>query len=207
MLRLAFYFMKRLILLIGVVLFYTACSQNKTPDNLIEREKMLDVLVDIQLTDAYLGQVYNPDTSKMQAHSRYNYVFKKFGIDSAIFTNSLRYYSKNPAELDSMYSLVADSLKRLQTSLKPKPTEWEISDSLRLQSERINRYMFGKFKPNQPAPNKDSIAYNLDVKALFSNYKNSFDSLKLTKDVMSIIAADEKVIETENQPENDLPEE
>ncbi len=166
--------MNRLILLIGVMLCYTACNQNTPPKGVVEREKMLDVMVDMQLTDAYLNQVYNTDTMKMQAHSRYNYIFKKFKIDSANFSNSLKYYSKTPTVLDSMFSQVSDSLTRLQKSLSPK---LEQANNSTAQANSIFKYIFGKFKTDRAKYNPNLGYGSLDAKALFGKYNQLLDSI------------------------------
>lgn len=112
--------MKNIVVILMLVLGIVSCKQKQEPKNIIEEQKMIKVLVDMQITDAYLSQVYQPDTQKMQAHSRYNYIFKKHKIDSAKFSNSLKYYSLDAKKLDEMYTMVDDSLTRLEKSLMPK---------------------------------------------------------------------------------------
>lgn len=166
--------MRKLILLLAVVLFYVACKQ-KTPKGVIEKSEMMNVLLDMQLTDAALNQVYNNDTVKMQAHSRYNYIFEKYKIDSATFTNSLKYYSSNAKELDSMYTQISDSLVRLQKSLKPKYVD------TKLQADSVYNFLFPKFtKDSAKFTNKNY--YNLDVKGLYGRYTQILDSLKHLQD-------------------------
>ncbi len=200
--------MKRLIVLVAIVIFYTACDQNKVPKGLIEREKMLDVMVDMQLTDAYLNQVYNPDTMKMQAHSRYNYIFKKFNTDSANFSNSLKYYSKDPVALDSMFSQVYSTLARLQEKLKPKRTKQELDDSVKLQSQKLYNYMFGKFKIDSSKVGVNLNYYSLDAKALFKKYNMLSDSLVRLKDSVNVKpkqVRELKKLKEAKDVKNDLP--
>ncbi len=168
--------MKRIILLVAVVLFYVSCNQNKLPKGLIEKGEMLNVMLDMQLTDAALNQVYNNDTMKMQARSRYTYIFEKYKIDSAAFTNSLNYYSEDPMELDSMYTLVSDSLIRLQKSLKPK------QDSMRIQKLNLYRYVLKSFKIDSSKSTNSLNYYTLDAKKLYGKYTQVLDSLKDLKD-------------------------
>ncbi len=112
--------MKNIVVILMLVLGIVSCKQKQEPKNIIDEQKMIKVLVDMQITDAYLSQVYQPDTQKMQANSRYNYIFKKHKIDSAKFSNSLKYYSLDAKKLDEMYTMVDDSLTRLEKSLMPK---------------------------------------------------------------------------------------
>lgn len=104
-----------------LVLGILSCKENKLPKNVMEEQKLVKVLVDMEITDSYLNHVYQADTQKMQAHARYNYIFQKHKIDSAKFTNSLKYYSLNPENMQAIYTQVEDSLIRLELALKHKP--------------------------------------------------------------------------------------
>ncbi|HET8829143.1 MAG TPA: DUF4296 domain-containing protein [Pelobium sp.] len=179
--------MKRLILLIAIVLFYVGCLQDNLPNGLIEKDKMINVMLDMQLTDAILNQVYNNDTMKMHAHSRFNYIFKKYEIDSAAFTNSLKYYSKDPTELDSMYTLVSDSLIRLQEILAPKPDRLDYSNGT-LQ-RNLSAYVLKNFTTDS-AKFTNIKPYNLDVKELYERYNQRSDSLSI-KDSLKLKQVEE----------------
>jgi len=188
--------MRKLILLLAVVLFYVACKQ-KPPKGVIEKSEMMNVLLDMQLTDAALNQVYNNDTVKMQAHSRYNYIYKKYKIDSATFTNSLKYYSRNAKELDSMYTQISDSLVRLQESLKPKYVD------TKLQADSVYNFLFPKFtKDSAKFTNKNY--YNLDVKGLYRRYTRILDSLTRLQDSIKLKVINEKSKVKSNKVTNDL---
>lgn len=112
---------KKLLLLIAVILFTFSCKQEKAPNGIIEKNKMVNVLVDMQITDAYLNQITNVDTMLMQAKSRYTYVFKKHHIDSIKFSRSLNYYSLRSVELNKMYQTVIDSLGLIKERNTAKP--------------------------------------------------------------------------------------
>ncbi len=130
--------MRRVLLITAGVMLILSCNKESVPEGVIPKAKMVNVLTDMQLSEAYLNQVYNNDTLKMQAHSRYNYVFKKYQIDSTKFTKSLKYYSLDGKEMDAMLTQVSDSLVRLQTVLN---REKEIKDSIKAVklSQNFNR--------------------------------------------------------------------
>jgi DNA-directed RNA polymerase subunit H (RpoH/RPB5) len=88
-----------------------SCKSNKVPDNIIEQNKMVKVLVDMHIADAVLSRVRNQDTMLMMASSKYYYIFKKYDIDSAKFTQSLKYYNYQPELFTKIYTAVLDSLK------------------------------------------------------------------------------------------------
>ncbi|MFC5284772.1 DUF4296 domain-containing protein [Pedobacter alpinus] len=113
--------MKNVVIIFVLALGILSCNQNELPKNVMDEQKLVKVLVDMEITDSYLNHVYQPDTQKMQAHTRYNYIFKKHKIDSAKFTNSLKYYSLDPKNMHAIYTLVEDSITKWEIALKPKP--------------------------------------------------------------------------------------
>ncbi|MBK0384398.1 DUF4296 domain-containing protein [Pedobacter sp. SD-b] len=108
------------ILIIVCLFFLFSCKQQETPKGIINKDQMVNVLFDMGITDAYLGQVFKPDSLLREAHTRYNYIFKKNNIDSAKFTRSLKYYSLNAKELKEIYAKVTDSLNNLQKDRRKK---------------------------------------------------------------------------------------
>ena len=118
----------KLLFVFGMIL--VACKQKNVPSNVIPNDKMVNVLVDMHLADAVLSRVSNQDTMLMMASSKYYYIFKKYGIDSAKFTRSLKYYNYQPDEFAKIYAQVVDSLnakipkdkiiKKKKTFLKKK---------------------------------------------------------------------------------------
>lgn len=168
--------MKQIILFIAVVFFCFACNQNNLPKNVLGKQEMINLMLDMQLTDAILNQVNDTDSMKMYAHSRYSYLFSKYKIDSASFSNSLKYYSKDPVEIDSMYSIVSDSLIRLQDKLKPK-LDTASNDNYFLQLS-LNRFLLNNFSPDT-GKFTNINPYAFDAKVLFERYNNSSESLRL----------------------------
>lgn len=105
--------MKRLIPGFFILIFMAACSQKKTPAGILESGKMINVLTDIHLVDSYLASSAY-DTTVQPASKFYSVVFRKHGIDSLAFRKSLKYYSRQPEVLDTMYYDVLNRLERLE---------------------------------------------------------------------------------------------
>jgi hypothetical protein len=108
---------EKIFILFCLSLFLFSCQQDKTPKGIIEKDKMINVMVDFQITDSYLNQIPNQDTMKMQAHTRYNYIFKKYDIDSATFSRSLNKMESTVRMKDSLTNVKrvkADSLERVR---------------------------------------------------------------------------------------------
>lgn len=155
---------QKITILFSFCLIFISCNQEETPKGIIEKQKMINVMVDMQITDSYLNQVINRDTMMMQAHTRYNYIFKKYGIDSAQFSRSLAYYSDKPDEFNKMFNGVLDSLNMKEVFARQ-------TDSLRMVVKRrkdsIERVNLMK---------KDSLRRKDSLKKILEKKK---DSLKV----------------------------
>ncbi|MFC4141996.1 DUF4296 domain-containing protein [Pedobacter mendelii] len=123
--------MRRLIwvLAAGIILF--ACKP-KRPANIIEPDKMQNILYDIHVVDGYVSTIPTPDSTRKVSAAYYNGIYKKFGIDSAKYAQSMNYYYSHPADLDKIYKNIsrilekqkrfmerADSLKKSKIKVLP----------------------------------------------------------------------------------------
>lgn len=141
---------KNIFLPFCLIFLMFSCQQDSTPKGIVEKEKMINMIVDFQITDSYLNQVYNQDTMKMQAHTRYNYIFKKYGVDSATFSRSLSYYSRHTEEFNKMFNGVLDSLNKMESTLR-------ITDSLK-NRKRLERDSLQRLKIKDKLKNKNALS-------------------------------------------------
>ncbi len=95
--------MKRFLPIIIIFLLIQGCNEG-IPKEIIQPDKMEKVLFDIHVVDGYLITFINQDTVKIIASSYYNGIYKKFGIDSAIYNKSMDYYYSHPLILDKIYA-------------------------------------------------------------------------------------------------------
>jgi hypothetical protein len=175
----------------------TGCKPG-IPEDLIQPDKMALVLHDIHVFDGYINAITHSDSAKKVAAGYYNGIYKKFGIDSALYARSLNYYNSNPRVMTEIYTDVvsrlekekkafvrADSLataKILKTqkarmkadSLKLKNDSIKKSDSLKLVKERKKflRQMDSlknlRLSPKERQKSRERI-------------KKTFDSLRLVR--------------------------
>lgn len=97
------------ILIISAVVSCQSIDDIKKPKNLIDKEKMADVLYDIALLNA--GKSYSP-VMMQESEIDYNeYVFKKHGIDSLQFAKSNAYYTDNLDKYLAIFTVVEDRIK------------------------------------------------------------------------------------------------
>jgi hypothetical protein len=81
------------------------------PADLISEEKMIDVLIDVHITESALSlKNFNRDSS-LKLFSYYKEdVFKEHQISEKQFQESFDYYARHSKQFDRMYAVIIDSL-------------------------------------------------------------------------------------------------
>jgi len=107
-----------LYIIIGFLIVASGCSNNKKtdkPENLIHRDKMVQVLADIQLIEASIKLNNNRKLKKEEyTYYYYQYLFEKHNITQEDFNTSLEYYQAHISTLDTIYIDVVSELNKLQ---------------------------------------------------------------------------------------------
>ncbi|WP_255696405.1 DUF4296 domain-containing protein [Solitalea lacus] len=103
----------------GLLLILTiwSCSNKNKPSDLIPKEKMKNILMDMHLVESRSFRISNSDSAKRVTKASYQFIFKKYKIDTAQLRSSLEYYLSEPELLDNMYEQMIDSLSKRQTKL------------------------------------------------------------------------------------------
>lgn len=109
--------MKKLLLLLTILVGFMSCKEEviHKPDNLIARDKMIDVMYDLSILDAIKYQ--NPasiDTFKINPSQ---YIYKKYKIDSLQFAQSNTYYASNYIDYKEMYDELIQRIEAKKTVL------------------------------------------------------------------------------------------
>lgn len=105
--------MKRFFCLIIICVSFYACKPG-IPKDIIQPDKMEQVLLDIHIVDGYITTLPNADTAKSVGASFYKGVYKKFDIDSALYNASINYYYKHPDIMKKMYDSITVKLNILK---------------------------------------------------------------------------------------------
>ncbi|RAJ28370.1 DUF4296 domain-containing protein [Pedobacter cryoconitis] len=84
------------------------------PSDIVQPEKMGEVLYDIHMVDGYISTIASADSAKSTSAAYYKGIYKKFGIDSVIYTKSMNYYYDHPEVLNVMYEKITGKLKKLK---------------------------------------------------------------------------------------------
>lgn len=83
--------------IISLLLFLSCESEDDIPENVIPKEKFMEILYDTEIIDAlrsqYLGQ---NDSIDVMSFERYNLVFQQHKISQPEFQNSFEFYQTKP---------------------------------------------------------------------------------------------------------------
>ena len=110
--------MKKGVLFFILISLILSCKEGvvKKPENLIEKEIMVDVMYDLALLEAIKYQSPNA----LQAHkiNPDEYIYKKYKIDSAQFAQSNMYYASDYKEYKKMYDQINSRLVKNKSLLE-----------------------------------------------------------------------------------------
>ena len=126
--------MKKGVLFFILISLIFSCKEEvvKKPENLIEKDIMVDVMYDLALLEAIKYQSPNA----LQAHkiNPDEYIYKKYKIDSAQFVQSNMYYASDYKEYKKMYDQINSRLVK-NKSLLEEAIKNEKDKSLLLKKE------------------------------------------------------------------------
>lgn len=138
--------MKYFVALICLVLLScNTVNKPKRPKNLISKDKMVEIIIDMTLLSSAKGI----NKYEIEAHgiAPESYIYRKHNIDSLQFVLSNEYYAFDVDEYESIYDKVSDSLSVLKAHYKKLEDEETIAkrkqDSIRrakrLDSTKLNK--------------------------------------------------------------------
>ena len=109
--------MNKILFFLVLLLFFSNCNKDlvKKPNNLIEKDVMVDVMYDIALLDAVKYQ--GGDLLYKNEINPKSYVYRKYKIDSLQFVKSNSYYAADYQEYKKMYDDLNNRLKKDKLSV------------------------------------------------------------------------------------------
>ncbi|MHB1276951.1 MAG: DUF4296 domain-containing protein [Bacteroidia bacterium] len=107
--------MRGQILFASIVLFLASCQSNTAiPDDILPRETMKNILVEVNLVEGALkANFILADSAKMVAPTLYEEIYKRHNTDAATFQKSMTWYFEHPEILEEIQKdVVAELLLR-----------------------------------------------------------------------------------------------
>lgn len=121
----------RSIIIVFLVFFYSCTSSLNAPDNLIPKEKMVNILVDIHLADGiFTNHKLRQDYVLSDSTNYYDKIFEYYGYSREDFDTSVYYYSHNINEYNKIYIEVLNRLSEMEAKLKEEEQLLHQKDSL-----------------------------------------------------------------------------
>ena len=117
------------VFLLFSALIITSCNQNVEviPENIIQREEFIDILVDIQIFESMNKVKHERNQDDFKISEAYNWLFEKHGIDQKIFKSSFDYYANDPKRFEEIYDEVIIRLsEREAKELNAQPEVEEV---------------------------------------------------------------------------------
>jgi hypothetical protein len=99
-----------------VALIPIAGCQNNRETPVIERNKMVEILTDIHLTQAIVEQEPLPQGAKKEYY--YCSIFERHGVTEELFDSAIGWYSANMDVFEKVYIDVIANMERKKTELE-----------------------------------------------------------------------------------------
>lgn len=112
--------MKKIMLYSTLLLCLFACRKElvEKPNDLIEKQKMIEILYDISMLYASKGvNTGQVDFKKVPIE---DFIYKQYGVDSTQVANSTIYYSSKPDEYLKMYQVINKRMQAAKDTLVKK---------------------------------------------------------------------------------------
>jgi len=108
---------KAFILLLVISLF--SCNNKDIPEYVIPFDDMVDIIVEIHITDGLLTiNKVRRNVVKLDTTNYYNVLLNNYNYNRQDFDTSLYYYSKNINQYDLIYDEVLNRLSKIEAELK-----------------------------------------------------------------------------------------
>jgi hypothetical protein len=112
-------------IIFSLLIFCLSCNiENKPPQNVIPKDKMIDILVDMHLADGMFTIVeIRSEMAKKDSINFYSVIFENHGYTRQDFDTTVYYYSHNINEYNKIYIEVLNRLSEMETSVKKEEQE------------------------------------------------------------------------------------
>lgn len=178
--------MRNFLYIVIVFCFASGCKPG-IPKNIIQPEEMAKILHDIHMADSYLGMVARPDSVKIIAAGYYKGIYKKYGIDSALYTKSMDYYYTDPKALNDIYIKVTGQLTKEKDAIVKADSLLNASEMAKIRIKAVrdstrtaDSTFWANFLLKDTAKLKDSALK--DTAKLKDTLKKRIDVIRLKMD-------------------------
>lgn len=116
------------ILFLAVAVVFS-CSEPpvEKPENLIEQDRMIDILVDVHMAEAAFNSRRHRDSLVERSNSAdfYYSVLQKHEVQDSVFERSLVFYASQPRQFEKMYRKVMNQLTEIEQEFSGRKTDMQ----------------------------------------------------------------------------------
>ncbi len=107
---------RRELIVVGLIAAISLCGCHMKDNNFLSERKMIAVMVDMEVGEAYIQQ-YIPDGEEKLRGEIYAGILKKNGVTQAQFDSTLTAYGKNMDKYEELYKSVDKELEKRQKKI------------------------------------------------------------------------------------------
>ena len=113
--------MRKILIFLFAFSLVNCSNKKKTPYYVIPYDDMVNVIVEIHITDGLLtSNKIRRKLAKQDTSNIYTSILNNYNYSRKDFDTSLYYYSKNISQYDMIYEEVLDRLSEIESNLKEK---------------------------------------------------------------------------------------
>jgi len=173
--------MKKIIPFLVVLTILASCKKEivKTPDHLIEKEKMINIMYDLSILEG-IRTINSGSIDTLKIYSN-DYIYKKYKIDSVQFVQNNIYYASDYKEYKAMFEQIKSRLDKNKSLMETL---------VKIESKKITAQKIaeGKLKAKKIADSIKKAKEDLKIKKVADSIKK----FKVAKAVDSIKKAKKK---------------
>lgn len=112
--------MKKLLFILSIIVLIAAAACDNPPvpepENLIEREKMVEMLADVHLAEAAFNSLRHRDSIVEESSSAnfYYSILDKYEVQDTVFEKSFVFYASQPRQFEKMYREAMNILNEME---------------------------------------------------------------------------------------------
>ena len=97
--------------------FFSCVSDPDTPQDILEKQKLAEILTDIHLAEARVTKMNfgSMDSSVVIFKKLQQDIWEKHSVDSALYKKSYAFYASNPELMTQLYEIVKENLQEPDT--------------------------------------------------------------------------------------------
>jgi hypothetical protein len=102
--------------------FFSACTSEDTPENLISQDVMAEVLLETHILESKVGRLNmgSYDSSRVAFQYLQKRIWDKYGLDSLTYTESYEYYAKYPKSFSKIYDKIEVQFSEMEKAEEMK---------------------------------------------------------------------------------------